>query len=107
VTPLDHPAIALVLLLAVVTVGYVGTVVTWPFVSCRRCSGTGKTRSWIFPKTHRVCRRCGGTGRQLRRARVVWNFFHRLHHNAHSTTTTPSAAAAKAAARNAERTTPR
>ncbi len=106
-TPHDHPASALILLALVVTVGYVLTVWTWPFVNCRRCSGAGKTRSFLNRKTHRVCRRCGGTGRQLRRARAIWNFLHRLH-NAHpSTSSTTRGRSAKAAARAAERNTPR
>ena len=86
-TPSLPAATTLILLLALVTVGYVLTVITWPFVTCRRCSGTGKTRSWINPRTHRLCRRCDGTGRRLRIARHLWNFFRRLHHDATTGTT--------------------
>jgi hypothetical protein len=82
VTPHLPPAITLALLVIVVTYGYVTTCIVWPFMNCRRCDGTGKTRSWINSRTFRICRRCDGNGRRLRTGRKVWNFFHRLHGDA-------------------------
>lgn len=82
-TPHLSPAITLAGLILLVTFGYIATCITWPFTNCRRCEGNGKNRSWINSKTFRICRRCGGTGRRLRTGRKVWNFFHRLHGEAH------------------------
>jgi hypothetical protein len=76
-------AIALALILAVVTLGYVSACVTWPFKNCRRCEGNGKRAALFGGKAFRICRRCNGTGRRLRTGRKVWNFFHRLHGEAH------------------------
>ncbi len=73
-SPLDLLASPLPLLLLLLTLGYFAAVVAWPFASCRRCRGTGKSRSWFSGSTHRICRRCGGTGRRLRPARKAWNY---------------------------------
>jgi hypothetical protein len=61
------PAITLALALTITTIttitfSYISACVTWPFKNCRRCNGTG---------------------RRLRTGRKVWNFFHRLHGEAH------------------------
>ena len=77
------PAIALVLILAVLTFGYVSACITWPFKNCRRCDGNGKRAALFGGRAFRICRRCNGTGRRLRIGRKVWNFFHRLHGDAH------------------------
>jgi len=45
----------------------------WPFASCVKCNGDGKTRS-PSGKAWRECRRCGGTGRRLRWGRHVINY---------------------------------
>lgn len=61
-------AIAIVMALAL----YVLACWWWPFVSCKRCDGTGKRRSW-WGGSFRLCRRCKGTARRLRTGRRVFN----------------------------------
>ena len=78
-TPHFGPAIAGALIIFALTFCYIGACVTWPFVNCRRCEGTGKRPPFFGGKTFQLCRRCAGTGRRLRTGRKVWNFFHRLH----------------------------
>jgi hypothetical protein len=74
-TTLAGPASLLLLLL---TLGYFGTCVTWPFAACRRCSGAGKLKSRLG-RLYRHCRRCNGTGLRLRLGRRLWNAIQRLH----------------------------
>lgn len=57
--------------------GYVAAVAFWPFVACRRCSGSGKLRS-PFGRAFRACPRCKGTGRRLRLGRRVYNYAARV-----------------------------
>jgi hypothetical protein len=76
VTPHLGPAITLALTLAVITFGYISACITWPFKNCRRCEGNGKRPALFGGKAFRICRR-------LRTGRKLWNFFHRLHGDAH------------------------
>jgi hypothetical protein len=78
-TPHLPPAIALIGVAVLLTVGYVNACITWPFTNCHRCHGDGKQPPFFGGRTFRICRRCHGTGRRLRTGRKVWNFFHRLH----------------------------
>lgn len=67
----------LVVTLLVVTIGYILAVACWPYVRCRRCTGTGRLRSPLG-HAHRLCPRCTGSGRRLRPGRRVWNHYRRL-----------------------------
>ena len=77
-----HPhhvsASALILVLVIVTVGYVGACAAWPFGACRRCGGAGKRRS-PTGRAWRYCHHCKGTGGRLRIGRRAWNYLRRLH----------------------------
>ncbi|ADD40683.1 hypothetical protein [Stackebrandtia nassauensis] len=55
----------------VVTLGYVAACCYWPFGACRRCHGTGKSRSPLR-KFWRECPRCEGTGRRVRIGRRIY-----------------------------------
>ncbi|GLY26827.1 hypothetical protein [Kineosporia sp. NBRC 101731] len=81
--PLASPASALILIPLFFTLGYLLTCVFWPFGNCRRCSGSGKRLAWFGGKGFRDCPRCTGTGRRLRTGRLIWNFYRRLHGDAH------------------------
>jgi ribosomal protein L40E len=74
-TATSHAAASGLLLLAltIVTLGYVLACWLWPFVACRRCSGTGKLRALFGGRAFGICRRCDGTGRQLRPGRRALN----------------------------------
>ena len=65
-------AIALILILAAVTLGYSFACWVWPFKSCKRCHGSGKRRS-PSGRAFRLCRSCEGTGRRLRAGRWIYN----------------------------------
>jgi DnaJ-class molecular chaperone len=82
-TPHLSPAITLALVLIIVTFGYISACVARPFTACRRCDGTGKRPSIFGGKARRACRRCHASGLRLRTGRKIWNFFHRLHGQAH------------------------
>lgn len=51
--------------LLVLAVVYLAACSVWPYRSCRRCGGSGKSRS-PNGKSWRTCGRCGGNGQQLR-----------------------------------------
>ena len=72
----------LLILAAIVTVGYLFGCWLWPFATCRRCQGTGKRRS-PFGRSFALCRRCDGDGRRLRIGRRFLNAARDLHDNAH------------------------
>lgn len=40
----------------------------WPYMRCKRCSGTGKRRA-PFSRAWRTCPRCGGNARRIRLGR--------------------------------------
>ncbi|MEV0561955.1 hypothetical protein [Dactylosporangium sp. NPDC050588] len=68
----------LFLALTVLTLSYLAACWLWPFVACRRCSGTGKRRA-LIGRAFGICRRCDGTGRQLRPGRRALNYLRTLH----------------------------
>jgi hypothetical protein len=80
-TPHGDPLAVLFLPLLIVTFGYIGTCVIWPFRACRRCQGTGRLRSPLLLGAFRLCPRCNATGRRLRVGRRVWNAYRSLHHD--------------------------
>jgi len=80
VHPHHLPASALILALIVITLGYVGACVVWPFAACRLCDGAGRRRS-PSGRAWRYCHRCKGTGARLRIGRRAWNYLRRLHND--------------------------
>lgn len=52
--------------------GYTLVCVIWPYASCRRCDGSGKSLS-PSGKAFRDCRRCRGSGRRVRLGRWLWD----------------------------------
>ncbi len=78
--PHAAPASTLILILIVVTLGYLGACVVWPFRACHRCDGAGKRRS-PGGRSWRYCHHCHGTGGRLRLGRRAWNYLRRLHHD--------------------------
>jgi hypothetical protein len=79
VDPHTGSATPLLVLLAVLTLGYALACWAFPFRNCFRCHGTGRIRSEAR-KTFRWCRWCSGTGGRLRFGRHVWNLLARRHH---------------------------
>jgi hypothetical protein len=67
------PAGVIALLLLALTLGYIGSVVCWPFKACRHCSGAGKHLGRGGRRVYRICRHCNATGMRLRLGRRVWN----------------------------------
>ncbi len=51
--------------LVLLTAAYLATCRIWPYANCRRCSGSGKSRS-LTRKAFRNCNRCKGSGRRDR-----------------------------------------
>ncbi|HEX5115113.1 MAG TPA: hypothetical protein VFW65_07935 [Pseudonocardiaceae bacterium] len=76
-TPLSALASTILLLGTVITIGYLGSCVFWPFSACRRCGGYGHVRGWLGGI--RFCPACDGTGLRLRFGRRVINTFRRLY----------------------------
>jgi hypothetical protein len=76
------PGLGVLLLLALAwAVGYLALCWIWPFVNCRRCTGSGKRRA-LVGRGFRHCPRCDGTGYQLRPGRHVLNHLRSIHHRA-------------------------
>lgn len=80
-TPHVTPLAVLLLLLLIVTLGYIGTCVIWPFKACWRCHGTGRLHSPLLLGAYRLCPHCDATGLRLRIGRRVWNAYRHLHHD--------------------------
>ncbi|WP_249714084.1 hypothetical protein [Rhizomonospora bruguierae] len=68
----------IILILTIVTLGYLTACMIRPFRRCRRCNGTGSRRSLIL-RAGRTCRRCDGHGEHLRTGRVAINYLRELH----------------------------
>lgn len=68
----------LILIVLLVTAGYIVACVLWPFTACRVCEGQGKFRS-PSGRAWRKCRRCKGTGTRIRRGRRLWTSLRRTH----------------------------
>jgi hypothetical protein len=60
-TPAD-PAFALIILILLVTLGYLARVWLRPFKTCRRCEGMGRIRTRNGRGRPKPCKRCGGKG---------------------------------------------
>jgi hypothetical protein len=60
------------LLVIVITLGYIWSCAVYPYRPCRSCRGVGHFRSPIL-RAIRLCRRCAGTGRTLRAGRRAYN----------------------------------
>jgi hypothetical protein len=60
-------------LVLLVAAGYALACWWWPFTSCPRCKGTGRSKS-PTGKNWRKCRRCKGTATRVRLGRRVFNW---------------------------------
>jgi DnaJ-class molecular chaperone len=56
----------IVLIIGAGILGYVGSLLINPYVTCSRCGGSPKKRGSIFSYAHHFCPKCKGTGQQLR-----------------------------------------
>lgn len=68
----------LIVTLSLVTLGYAVKCWLRPFGACRKCDGTGKSRS-PFGRAFGLCRRCHGDGLRLRVGRRIINNLRELH----------------------------
>jgi hypothetical protein len=57
-----HQALRLAVLGAILAIGYWISLRARPYVTCRRCRGTGKVRGSLFAWARDFCWKCGGTG---------------------------------------------
>lgn len=82
-TPLTAFASTVFLPALIITLGYLGSCVFWPFTACRRCHGYGQRHGWLGGI--RFCPACDGTGLRLRFGRRVINSVRRIYQeiNAH------------------------
>jgi hypothetical protein len=61
------PQTALIVLAAVLLVGYVASVFLFPRTRCRRCKTTGRNHQPFFPtRNYRMCKKCKGRGWHVR-----------------------------------------
>ena len=81
-TSLGSVAIALLLPALLITLGYLGSCVRWPFTACRTCRGHGLTHGFLGGV--RMCGSCDGTGLRLRFGRRLINAVRRLHRESNS-----------------------
>ena len=72
-------AALLILIMIVVTLGYILACWLYPFTTCRRCRGTGKRRAILGGRTFGHCRRCHGDGHMIRPGRRALNYLRVLH----------------------------
>lgn len=86
-TPMTSATLTAALLAALATGVYALACWVAPFVTCRRCQGTG-SRALSFRRL-RACRRCGGAGTRLRAGRKLYNHARAIHRAA-TTTTMPA-----------------
>lgn len=77
-TPDVSSTMFLLVILALITLGYLGSCKIWPFRACRACGGTGKLRSPLI-RAIRLCPPCEGSGLRPRAGLKAWNAYRRLH----------------------------
>jgi DnaJ-class molecular chaperone len=58
-------------LIAVVVLGYLGSLLINPWVKCSRCGGKSRVRGGLFNYAHHDCPKCKGSGRQVRLGRRI------------------------------------
>ena len=76
-TTLFSAAIPLFIPGLLLTLGYLGTCVLWPFKACRSCQGHGQLQGWLGGI--RFCPACDGTGLRLRPGRRLINAIRRTY----------------------------
>jgi DnaJ-class molecular chaperone len=62
---------ALVLVVILVLLGgafYYVSLKLNPWMTCPKCHGQPRIKSWVFDKAHHTCPKCDGTGRVVRPA---------------------------------------
>ena len=67
----------ILIVVALVTIRYLGSCAIWPFTTCRRCDGHGRIGGPLGGI--RLCPRCDATGLRLRLGRRAWNALRRLY----------------------------
>lgn len=80
--PLEPVASTLLVITPIVTLGYLGLCLIWPFKACRRCGGAGQ-HFGPFGGI-RPCGHCDGTGLRLRLGRRAWDAFRRIYRDSNS-----------------------
>lgn len=74
---LEPLADVLLLVVPIITLGYIASCALWPFKACPRCEGQGQI---VGPFGGiRLCRHCDATGLRLRLGRRAWNTLRRLY----------------------------
>ena len=63
---MDTPALALIALAALITLGYWLWAKVKPFKNCAHCAGFGRIPTRSGRGTPKTCRRCKGTGKRPR-----------------------------------------
>lgn len=81
-TSLGSLASALLLPAVLITLGYLGSCIFWPYKACRACQGYGQILG--FFGGIRLCAACDGTGLRLRFGRRLINNFRRLYRELNS-----------------------
>ena len=81
-TSLGSLASALLLPALLMTLGYLGSCVVWPFKACRTCQGHGQFQGFLGGI--RLCGACDGTGLRLRFGRRVINTVRRIYREINS-----------------------
>jgi DnaJ-class molecular chaperone len=76
-TTLITAAIPLLIPGLLLTLGYLGTCVIFPFKACRHCQGHGQLHGWLGGI--RFCPACDGTGLRLRAGRRLINAIRRTY----------------------------
>lgn len=80
-SPLGSLASTLLVASPLITLGYLGLCLVWPFRACRRCHGDGQFHG-LFGGI-RLCGQCNGTGLRLRPGRRVINALRRVYRDLH------------------------
>lgn len=57
--------------IALMVLGWAGSLLIVPWTSCGRCSGSGKNR-WSSSSRWGPCGACSGSGRRLRTGATMW-----------------------------------
>ena len=58
--------VEVIVVLALVIVGYVVSLKLNPYVKCSRCKNSPRKKGLVFGYAHHICSKCQGTGQQPR-----------------------------------------
>jgi len=62
----------LILVAVALLAAYWAACAFWPYLSCKRCGGSGKLRNPFSGRGWRTCPRCTGKGRRVRLGRRIY-----------------------------------